>query len=190
MKHINLPQEARTNKVETLPDDLKSIAEEMLAKKFGVEEEVVREEPPFDPFLRIHESHTATDDGFLQASTTTTEYDYRGRRGFLNDIQISIQPWDRRKIAQVNVNAPSERHIRDAIDNFEWSAVPRYGRQWVFNPRFWNYLKSDPRMGMSTSHKPTPREWREGVEVSVAYLYGIPVTVSPHIREGLLIARF
>lgn len=44
---ISLPKELKTSKVETLPDDLKSIAEKMLAEKFGIEEEVLeRKSPP------------------------------------------------------------------------------------------------------------------------------------------------
>lgn len=41
---ISLPKEVQTQKVKTLPDDLKAIAEEMLGEKFG--EEVVEQEAP------------------------------------------------------------------------------------------------------------------------------------------------
>lgn len=40
----NLQQAVKTSKVSTLPDDLKAIAEAMLAEKFG--EEVVEQEAP------------------------------------------------------------------------------------------------------------------------------------------------
>lgn len=44
-----LPAELRTKKVKSLQGDLKNIAEELLAEKFGIEEEVVERRAP-DPF--------------------------------------------------------------------------------------------------------------------------------------------
>ena len=70
----NLPQEVQTSKVTTLPDDLKKIAEEMLAEKFGVKEVVTESGSPFSGNGKASATYVRPDDVFIDPSDVR----YRG----------------------------------------------------------------------------------------------------------------
>lgn len=191
MKRTNLPQEALTHKVNSLPDDLRSVAEEMLAEKFGIEEEVVERSAP-NPFRDNTQFDARADDATYVSGPRAVDDPRMGYgRRFRNNIRVEVQPWNNGRVAEVDVNAPSIHHLREAIDQFDWENVPKHDRTWLFGPRFWHYLKADPRMASAIVSRNPPRDsWREGIEISIADLYGIPVVVNPNIPAGMLIARF
>ncbi len=83
----DLPKAAQTRKLNSLPDDLKSIAAEMIAKKFPTKKEEKVEIP--DPFR----GRTATETAYAQPAYADADRRYAVPPG--GNIQVQYDHWSR-----------------------------------------------------------------------------------------------
>ena len=99
----HLPQDLRTKKTNSLPDDLKSIAEELIGEKFGFEEEVV-ERKASDPF---------PPSGFGFDETTTISEPHHRLRGYRNIEVLDDFMRFRGYVARARISNPTFRCLVD-----------------------------------------------------------------------------
>lgn len=173
---IVLPQELKTSKVKALPDDLKKIAEEMLAKKFDIKEEVVF--PKWeDPFLDINRGAFAGT-GFNGAGgATTTQFFGEFQPGYQDQIYVESQPWSNNRVAKLRIRHPAENELISALQRFDKQNM-RGKRSFIMSREFCDYVRSWWRF---TQHG--------GIE-GVGQIFGCDVIVSPQVQDCVLEARF
>lgn len=182
-----LPHGVQTKKVKSLPDDLKSIAEELIADKFGIVEEVVPEVDDFfhDPRFR-QEFPTGPDEVFFGPRMD----DRRDRRGDVGFLQVRQEPWSRLRVAEIEITYPSYENLVRAMRELDINNIrDREKREFVFHPEFYHFLMRDMQIARYMRH--TERgTWREGEKQVVGELMGCNVIVTHKVRHALLIARF
>lgn len=131
-----LPQEVQTQKVKTLPDDLKKLAEELLREKFGVEE--VRDKSP-DSFRGPDEFHEIRfDEVFIEPGMGN-----RGRRG---PVQVSMDPRTRSRLARVHITSRGSAltGIADAMRDLDMENLPnRYRKILIHQERYHEVLREE-----------------------------------------------
>lgn len=182
-----LPKATQTAKLQSLPDDLRKIADDLLAEKFGVEEEVVEKSTAsFQYDVRTDERSDAR----LNAIQFDTAYDIRRGRRFPDPIKVEVQPWDGRRTATVLVNAPSERHLVNALDHFDYEGIPSKERYFFMSHRFYDYVLRDPILQRSLVMRNTPFRYKEGIEEVIAEIYGVKVVLTSVTDRCLLVSRF
>ena len=100
----NLQQAVKTSKVSTLPDDLKAIAEAMLAEKFGEEAIEVKSQGPFPGGSTTSFRNIGLDEVFIEPPMGN-------RRGVghrdLGEINVRMEPWSRDRVAEMEITYPS-----------------------------------------------------------------------------------
>lgn len=135
-----------SKKIQTLPDDLKSIAEELIRDKFGAEEEVVeqstasfhnitrQEYPPND--ARFDGLHTQFGDGFVDVLDKSTDDTYQYTRYRTGDLRTWFSPYHRTRHVAVSIHSPDTRSIRASIQELDRVNVRQDGRTIMMPPRF------------------------------------------------------
>lgn len=162
---ISLPKEVQTQKVKTLPDDLKAIAEEMLGEKFGEEVVEVKPQGPFPNKGRAYQD-TADASG-CGNSFCATCYDgldpcglqmgreFRGGPGFGGATT--------RGIATADVSLESCYEIKRGLERDYGPFIKRGSIEWQMGRRQFDDLIRDRRSDAAIQFGVTPR------------LFGIPV---------------
>jgi hypothetical protein len=174
-----LPPVLQTAKRNSLPKDLKSIADELIAEKFGIEEEVVERKAP-NPFQG----------GFAQEFPNGTNVDdrIRGRQGsFPNNITVEVRPWDNLRLARIEVISPTYGGLVNAMRAFDMQNLTRE-RALVVNPSWWNYMLADMRLRELIIQRHGVRY--EGTMPVVAEVFGCKVVEYPGVRTAVLEARY
>ena len=128
-----LPAELKTNKVKSLSGDLRDIAEELIAKKFGIKEEVIRD---------------TSRDHFRQEYPRGYEY---FEPGIPSKYDVYTGP-DRDACGRYNartyrvlIRYPSISAILRGLEELDQKWVPA-NRTIVMGRDFWMELKSDPTL--------------------------------------------
>lgn len=181
-----LPAELRTKKVNSLQGDLKSIAEELLAEKFGIEEEVIREQSR-DPFLdgpgdTFGFTQIRSRDGRTVAiSSDFYERIRRVNRGYRDEIEIS--PSFRSNRVEARLRSPDARNMDDLI-----SACRRLD---LLNPRKQDRKIFASRHFMSTLQFESSLGWNRhhGPGAPIAEIYGMEVFLERGFDSGFGIVQ-
>ena len=183
-----LPQEVQTQKVKTLPDDLKKLAEELLGAKFGEEVVEVESHDPFQGTGPFGSARIRQDDFFVEPGMGN-------RRGVghrdLGEVRVRMEPWSRSKVAELEITYPSYEVLMAAFREMDMRNIRPQERELILHPEFYHFLMRDrdcsinfikfDQMGM-------PRE--RGAKVSDGQLFGCQVYITPKVRHAMLIARF
>ena len=187
-----LPQEVQTQKVKTLPDDLKKLAEELLGAKFG--EEVIEE--THNPFPGQHEFAQTVgirpddffDDFFIEPPMGN-------RRGVghrdLGELQVRMEPWSRSKVAELEITYPSYEVLMAALREMDMRNIRTRDRELVMHPEFYHFLMRDRDVSINFikfDQMGMPRD--RGAKVSDGQLFGCQVYITPKVRHAILTARF
>lgn len=192
----NLQQATKQSRVSTLPDDLKAIAEAMLAEKFG--EEVV-EQKAQTSFQRVGDTIFAANGvdelTAFDGTTTFVEPDVGDRRPFgrrdLGEISVRVEPWSRTRIAEMEISYPSYDVLMTALRSFDMRNIRTRDRELVMHPEFYHFLMRDRDVSVNFirfDQTGIPRE--RGAKVSDGQLFGCQVYITPKVRHAMLIARF
>lgn len=185
---IKLPAELKTNKVDTLPDDLRFIAEEMLAKKFDIPEEVP---PKRGGSFRVQPVESAWTTAGTQQTYYGVEFEPsygRGGRQSGNGIKVRLEPWSGHRVAEISVREPTIDSLMRAIRTFDEEMIDG-DRTFIMSPRFWHYLARDPNnfRYIRKLHKP---RFQEGVKPVIAELLGCDVIVYNPMEHCVLEGKF
>lgn len=164
----SLPQEVKTNKVQTLPDDLKSIAEEMLAAKFGVKEEAPKKAKSFPG----RDGWTVPDlnDIFIEPDVGNGRLDRREPT-----IQVKHQPWNGSRVAEIEVSYPDERSLIEAFKALDRQIGRRDGRKIFIGRLFYREIMNRDIRFARLFRQMSAWEPEEGVEREFGEIYGFPV---------------
>lgn len=179
----SLPQEVKTNKVQTLPDDLKSIAEEMLAAKFGVKEEAPKKAKSFPG----RDGWTVPDfnDIFIEPDVGSGRLDRREPT-----IEVKHQPWNGDRIAEVEVGYPSEGDLIDVFRLLDRKVGRNDNRKVYMGRRFIHEIMRDVRFARSFTMKARFDD-RDGVEREIGEVFGFPVISisNPHYENRCFVQQ-
>lgn len=192
----NLQQAVKTSKVSTLPDDLKAIAEAMLADKFG--EEVVEQQVP-DPFhgnkpdgfdagyfdtIDITEL-TGRDGSKIRVSSEFLDRIRQANRGYLDEITLTSDFRSRRPKARLSVSNPHMDGLASAVRRFRELNI-RYDMMFVMNPDFANEMMHRDRDFSYYFQRNDNRRRREGERDVYGQIMGIDVVITPEVYGCLL----
>lgn len=190
-----LPKELRTRKLKSLPDELSKIAEELLADKFGIEEEVVPSVDDFflDPTATTDRRRFGPDEfgRFVDVDESYVHDIERIRdrqRGYKEELHVEIRPWDRCRVASLRIREPRFDSLIDGLRRLDRENISRGNRKFVMAPGFWDYLRRDPQMHMNIQY--ADRMWREGEERFEAVIFGCKIIVHPGVMDCMLEATF
>lgn len=176
-----LPQELRTKKTNSLPSDLKDIAEQLIGEKFGFEEEVV-ERKSHDPFPRV---------GFGFDEFEPSSRDSGGRDRDVSDIRVNHAPWNMHaRIAEIEITYPSWDNLLNALRKMDMQNIrPREPKTFAMHPEFYRFFMrtDDARMYFKQSMGARPRP---GERQLVGHIVGCDVIVTPQVRHCILRAEF
>lgn len=184
----NLQQATKQSRVSTLPDDLKAIAEAMLAEKFGEEAIEVKSQGPFpggdtSPFRSIRR-----DDFFVEPGMG---YSRGNRHRDLGEVNVRIEPWSRDRVAEMEITYPSYDVLMAAFRQVRERGIRPQSGELILNPEFYNFLMRDREVHMAyQSRDMDPRRGRTGVKDPDGYLFGCEVYITPKVRHAMLITRF
>lgn len=178
----NLPQETKTKKLNSLPSDLLELAEELIADKFDVKEEVVEKKsrPNFPGSIPKREEYDwigvdtvsiSPGDVFVDPNAVSSFTRHRS-----DEVRTRIDFFSRRRIASVSIAIPTTRGIRDSICRLDQANLPRDNRKILMSSRFWNELKRDPDIAHYLSYSDRGRGY--GMEY-VGSMLGCKMFVSP-----------
>lgn len=147
----NLPQATKTKKLSSLPEDLLSIAEELIASKFGIEEEVVEQQAPasFCPHPGCSNGvgcrrHTTIDGGQAEVYAQQDIRDF-GARGYRESEIYYERSWGGRNVATIRVVDPSEACIINTLRTIDAQNI-RGDRTFIMSRRFFNTMMREPRI--------------------------------------------
>lgn len=175
----NFPQATKTKKVSSLPDDLKKLAEDLIAEKFDVKEEVVEREAP-RPFRQEYPGTSGPDDRVRVASKDVFIDPHlgqrlrRGEQGFRERIEVITTPWSSRPVATVPVPDPSTHGLRTAITQLKLANIRP--RTFYMIPEFMEHLLvTDREFAHYYNRNADTSKSRHGI------IYGIDVVVSSTI---------
>lgn len=197
MRQRHLPKELRTRKINSLPDDLKGIAEELIAAKFDIKEEVVERKrsssfPGYDEYRQEYpigidmgrESVTTVDERFLGSSisaahemVTATRREPGVYRGidFYSRSSYSVTP-----ITQANTRA-----FRDAIQRLDYENAPRHKRRASVSPDFARELVKDIDFRYYAAFRNDKyRGYNYGSYVGE--LFGVPIFATPGVYPEII----
>ena len=142
-----LPKELRTKKTNSLPNDLKSIAEELIGEKFGFEEEVVERKAPdsfrqeYGPFgdtIGLTEIRTREGD-VLRVSSEFYDRIRRSNQGYLEEIELARDFRSNRPKARLYIPNPDMSSLMTALKRFKYLNI-RHDYVFVMSPGFANEM--------------------------------------------------
>lgn len=186
MGQRHLPKELRTRKINSLPDDLKGIAEELIAVKFDIKEEVVERKRsssfPGHDFYR-QEYAVGIDMGFASDEISTsriadgsisTAYAMARLRGDSPGIEVSLDFATRERIYRTPITEPTFRGIRDALYRLDEANAPRRDvKAFIGSRRFLDYLRSESDIAFHIAYSERHRGKRE----YLGHIFGVPFFV-------------
>lgn len=160
----------QTKKVKSLPDDLKKIADRLIAKKFG--EEVV-EQKASDPFRQgFPDGHHTL---YREPTLHNRErwWDVPG-----DAIRSGYDFPNKRRIFTLNFRQPLLRVVQEAYGALYQSSGRRPSRM-VCGPQFYKRMMANPEIyGMVA--------FKSGI--STAEIYGMKVDIDSSVSEAVLVA--
>lgn len=173
MGQRHLPKELRTRKINSLPDDLKGIAEELIAVKFDIKEEVVERKRsssfPGHDFYR-QEYAVGIDMGFA----SDTAYAMARLRGDSPGIEVSLDFATRERIYRTPITEPTFRGIRDALYRLDEANAPRRDvKAFIGSRRFLDYLRSESDIAFHIAYS----EGHRGKREYLGHIFGVPFFV-------------
>lgn len=163
-----------SQKVQSLPSDLKKIADELIGKKFPEE---VKREKSRDTFRGM---------GFGGPDPNTLHRDYYEPAYTLErwgdgDVQVQVRPWDNRRNAQVRIHRPTYDGIKDAFMTLRRENISIQDSTIWLDPSWWNHIMSNPELSIAVTKSTTS---------NIPHLFGTKVNVSHSVSGGILAATF
>lgn len=171
-----LPKELRTKKVNSLDGELRDMAEELLAEKFGIAEEVVREKSP-DRFQAGVSAYAPHKHGTTYGVGGTYGHHYVKPVEQQSDIWVTTDPLRRQRRASIKINEPKLQYIANAIDEFAKEGIPLTGATLTMDSEFYRQLE------VEVPHFPPGR----GMHPKIM---GITTRISPHIYRCVLESEY
>lgn len=181
MNFASLPQVVKTQKTSSLPDDLKNIAAQLIADKFGIKEKKPQsswgEFPSGQGGPAAIFNQSNMDGGFWER-----------QRGYRDGITVKEEPWSRRRIASVSVSVPSFAALESARRRLLNENI-RHDMIFVMEPEFFRALMcDDPDFSAYFMESYMPH--KEGVRNVSGQIMGIDVQVTPALMGCVLEATF
>lgn len=145
----------QTRKINSLPQDLRKIADELLIDKFG-EDDVIEKEVKVakstDSFREELVSLTKYDDGHGNSFVVPDVRDfYIDPRDRGLGIKSRLDFYSRQRIFTTPVTAPNFRGLTEALRRFDEQNFSQRDRIFRFNTRFWDALRCDREVGLYLS---------------------------------------
>jgi hypothetical protein len=183
MGQRHLPKELRTRKINSLPEDLKGIAEELIAVKFDIREEIVTKKRS-RPFRQEYPSGYGIEvsaDGDIRMGALGEPF--MGRfRGDSPGVEVSHDFATRERIYRTPIAEPTFRGIRDALYRLDEANAPRRDvKAFIGSRGFLDYLRSDRDIGQHIAYSDRHRGKREYLGdifgVSFFVVEGVPTEI-------------
>lgn len=187
MSVVNLPQETQTRKIQSLSDDQRKIAEELIAEKFDIREEVVQKEdtsfrehctcgPEYATRCRIHDNEPSMGYGRMDQF-----YGADFGRGI--DIQTRVDFQTRRRVSSIAIGEPTTRAVRDGLMRLDMENLPRHDRKLYASPQWLRALSRDEGFRMYVEVSDRDRGYHENV---IGRIFGLPIVavegIATHIQ--------
>lgn len=182
----------QTRKINSLPKDLRKIADELLIEKFGADDtiEEVKVEQSTDTFLGVDAGFYQFDGRFDVHANEPYVGDFsRNQRG-RPSINTRVDSYNRRRIVSTPIERISTRGIRDAIQVLDYENLPRNNRVIRLSPGFWNELKRDSDLGYFIGYRENARDslrgsYTEDPRAYVGEMFGCRIMVQPEYGNEL-----
>jgi len=182
----------QTRKINSLPKDLRKIADELLIKKFGsdntVEKVVERQNSAY--FREYVPELEQLNAGFSSLSDITYVVNIGGFQSGRPRINTRVDSYNRRCIVSTPFERISTRGIRDAIHVFDMENLPRTNRVIRLSPGFWNELKRGADLGYYMGYRENARDairgsYTEDPRAYVGEMFGCCIMVQPDYGNEL-----
>lgn len=163
MAQRQLKKVFQTRKINSLPKDLRKIADELLIEKFG-EDDTVKEvrkksSSSFPGAIDISQFQQGIDMGYFGSSESVARFNdatdisnvYSGRGFDRPGISTRLDISSRTRVATTPVTSPDFRGLVEALRRLDEQNLPRRDRIFRLEPRFWNYFRQDRELGLYLS---------------------------------------
>lgn len=192
-----LPKELRTAKTSSLPDDLKKIAEELIADKFGIEEEVVTQsdrpfqngyhEGPSNGQDRDYARATAPDAGAWCGNSFCSSCVGGPERGCGGFVRARVDFQRRQRVYSITLSHADSRLFHDGINKLmETTNCRREDMLLIASKRYIRDLLQDPEARYYFEH----REEHGYRELVIGRMFGVKIAVGPEGVRPTIEARF
>ena len=177
-----VPEKSKTRKRNSLPDDLKSIADDLIKDKFK-EKEVVRKNSVPNPFkdgqqpVAYFNGNTGDVGTFRGESITSASVDH-GRYGRRGLVRIEDRIDTRSRVAYASIKYSGKdvlRGIADAMRALDEENLPHRGRTIFVSPYAWNEIRREGAFALLEREGAYPVLW--GAEVR-----DCPPEMMEHVR--------
>ena len=166
----------QTRKINSLPEDLRKIADDLLFEKFGADDtvkEVGRKSTssfPGDFEQSFGDYQVGIDMGYSGSSeiderfygvSNITDVGYRRmERGYGRDaIYSRLDISSRQQIVTTPIYSPDFRGLVEALRRLDEQNLPRRDRIFRLHPRFWDALRCDRELGLYLSTNSYAKEY-------------------------------
>jgi hypothetical protein len=194
MAQRHLAQDLRTKKTNSLPDDLKAIAEELIGDKFGYEEEVVEKKSPnsfrgYDEIGFYDESIIGLDMGYggdsVFVTRQSTPFGQSSNASFTRHepgVERRIDFYSRRCVFSSPITSATTRAFRDAAQRLDMANARRQNRKAVVPERFAKELYMDGDFQIFAARS-VERGRGQNIGRYLATLFGVDIFV---VGEGVI----
>lgn len=181
-----------SQKVKSLPADLKEIADELIANKFPEEVKRAKSRDTFRQEYTPFGVGLGGVDGFDGRAIDPRDVFFdpsrpSRREGYRDGVFVEVRPWDRSRVAKVRIREPSFASLMDGLRKLDRENVVR-NRRFVMNPDFYNHAMNDSGMRDFVHF----RESRHGGGTSTfaAEIFGCKIIESPELMDCMLEGEF
>lgn len=183
----------QTRKINSLPKDLRKIADELLIEKFGSDDTIeevkaVKSAESFRGYVPEFEQLNA---GFASVPDLAYMGDFGRLQSGRPRINTRVDSYNRRRIVSTPFERVSTRGIRDAIQVLDYENLPRTNRVIRLSPGFWNELRRDEDLPQWMGYRENARDSLRGRAYEGEYvgeMFGCRIMVSPENGNELEIS--
>lgn len=191
----DLPQATKTRKIQSLSGDQRKIAEELIAEKFDVKEEVVesrdsasfRQEYGFMPGPEvIFQSTPSGPNGFYDVLNESHDGPFGGSSSYTrhraDEVRTRVDFYTRRRVSTVAIQRCSTRGIMDALSRLDMENLPRSNRVIRLGRGFWMEFRRDEDVARYMAYRDSGRGYGHDNGEYIGHMFGCPIFVA----EGIM----
>lgn len=182
-----LPKELRTRKINSLPEDLKGIAEEIIAVKFDIKEEVVKKRSASATFQRYSKpsfgDYTVGIDMGFEADEIANGAINSAQMVSLRRVEPVVEKridfYSRRCIYSTPIVKADTYGFRDAVQRLDYANAPNRDRQATVSDGFARELMQHPDFQYYAQFRDDRHRGKRPKARYLATMFGVPIFVVP-----------
>lgn len=176
-----LPKELRTAKLNSLPEELRKIADELICDKFEIREEVVKKKSS-NPFHDLYEFGFGADIRGFEESCRAVDYaaimDCTSRVS--PGVERRIDFYSRSSVFVTPITAADTRAFHDAVVRLDEYNAPNHNRKAIISPPMASEMRTSPEFALYANYSPDRYRGRDEGQY-LATMFGVPIFVVPGV---------